>query len=135
MVDVYVLGRIPYLKQDIELAQPTFNNDIPVSFTEKLANYMFHSFDKHFKSGAGDEVILLSLKLDISDLLHKDDFIASFKARVRCMDDLASADIVARRSIGGDTNVQPIVIKEQPELDCEYMFLGWTEGASGCSLN
>jgi|GEM_PF-3584532 len=134
MVDVYVLGVIPYLKQDVELAQPVFNTDIPISFTEKLADYMFNAFDKHFKSNAGDEIVLLSLKLAISDLLHKDDFVASFKARVRCIGEFDSANIIARRSIGGDINMEPFIKQEQPTPGCEYMFLGWTEGA-GCSLN
>ena len=62
--------------------------DLPISFDEKYANFLFEFSESRIICKEHDEIMLLKGSFDISDIKQNHRFVETFKRRVREVEDL-----------------------------------------------
>ncbi len=67
-LECYVLGRIPEGENEVQLAEPIRYCNLPVSFTQDLGEFFFELAEEHFVCEEGDEILLLTAKVDCEGL-------------------------------------------------------------------
>ena len=61
--------------------------DLPVSFDEQYAEFLFQFGESRIRCKENDEILLLKGDLDISDIEQDHQFVESFKRRIREIED------------------------------------------------
>lgn len=73
-IDCFALGYKAVGNQNITLAKPVRDTNIAISFTQSLAEFFYEFAEKHFLYSEGDEVLLLSVKIDCNKVLSIPDY-------------------------------------------------------------
>jgi len=79
-VDCFALGFISEGSDKVFLPKPIRKSNIAVSFTQPLADFFFEFAELHFRCNAGDEILLLATKMDLSEM-DEDSLLTSFAER------------------------------------------------------
>ncbi|MCP4596615.1 hypothetical protein [Neptuniibacter sp.] len=95
-LECYVLGRIPEGESEVQLAEPTRHCNLPVSFTQDLGEFFFELAEEHFRCKEGDEILLLTAKVDCAGL-GEDQTVSGFQQRAEASLNSGNSIVIKRR--------------------------------------
>ncbi|OMH39094.1 hypothetical protein [Motiliproteus sp. MSK22-1] len=72
--------------------------DLPISFDEKYANFLFEFSESRIFCKENDEIMLLKGSFDISDIKRNHRFVETFKRRVREVEDLTGWNVLKTKA-------------------------------------
>lgn len=95
-LECYVLSRIPAGESKMQLAEPIRNSNLPVSFTQDLGEFFFELAEEHFVCEVGDEILLLTAKVDCTGLAE-DKRISGFQQCAEASLNSGNSIVIKRR--------------------------------------
>ncbi|MGI1668980.1 MAG: hypothetical protein K6L74_01510 [Neptuniibacter sp.] len=96
LVDCFALGVIPKGSDDLYFPEPFRKNNLAISFTQSLADFIYEFAEKHYYCNEGDEILLLSAKVDC-DQMDEASIISSFFARAEDAVSSGECIVIKRR--------------------------------------
>jgi hypothetical protein len=97
LLDLYLIGHRPQGHDVVRPARPRKVSDLPISFTEELARFMFDFAEQYIHCDEGDEILLMRGQLDCHDIISHPNFVDHFRDRVQNGQHFNFLDMLLRR--------------------------------------